>query len=115
MNFITAVGTFITTLHAGFTRQRKAAADAQKAGIAPDVIAKVFKLKMRESVKNGFLLGLGAFLITNQIPCAFELSVATFEVLLILSPYTFDKLISGSSSPQPSSVTSAAPPSIQSS
>ena len=38
-------------------------------------------------------MGIGAFLITNQIPCAFELSVATFEVLYILSPYTFDKLL----------------------
>lgn len=109
MNTITAIGTFITTLHAGFTRQSKAAADAVKANIPETVINRVFREKMRQSFKNAILLGLGAFLITNQIPCAFELSVATFEILYILSPYTFDKLVEGPK-PSPPVVATASPP-----
>lgn len=93
MNFITAVGTFITTVHAGYTHSSLASREAHKAGIDPQLIHQVFKDNMRQSVKNAFILGLGAFFITNQIPCAFELSVATFEVLYIISPYTFDRFL----------------------
>ncbi|MFA5750304.1 MAG: hypothetical protein WC895_03720 [Candidatus Shapirobacteria bacterium] len=94
MNFVTAVGTFITTIHAGYKNNSLAASQARVAGIAPEIVAKVFKEKMRKSVKNGLILGAGAFFITNQIPSAFELSIATFEVMYIIYPYTFGKLIS---------------------
>lgn len=57
---------------------------------------------MRQSIKNAVILGLGAFFITNQIPCAFELSVATFEVLYIISPYTFDRFLIGAQPKPPS-------------
>ena len=93
MNTITAIGTFLTVMHASYTRHRIDVAIAEKRGIPGDIIYKVFKEKMEQSFKNAVILGIGAFLITNQIPCAFELSVATFEVLYILSPYTFDKLL----------------------
>jgi hypothetical protein len=93
MNTITAIATFLTTIHAGYTRQRIDAEIAKRRGVSADVIYKVLKEKMKVSFKNAVILGLGAFFITNQIPCAFELSVATFEFLYILAPYTFDKLL----------------------
>jgi len=93
MNFITAVGTFITTIHAGYKHNSLAAKQAKLAGIDPKVVKKVFKDQMRNSLKNAFILGTGAFLITNQIPSAFELSVATFEVIYMIYPYTFGRFV----------------------
>jgi len=93
MNTITAIGTFLTTMHAGYTRHRIDMEIAKKRGIEGSALEGVFKEKMRGSFKNAVILGAGAFFITNQIPCAFELSVATFEALYILSPYTFDKIL----------------------
>ncbi|MFA6519045.1 MAG: hypothetical protein WCV93_05370 [Candidatus Shapirobacteria bacterium] len=93
MNFITAIATFITTLHAGYIHHRLALRQAQKAGFAKDTIDLLFRQRMRQSFNNALLLGLGAFFITNQIPCAFELSVATFEALYIIAPYTLDRFL----------------------
>lgn len=93
MNFVTAVGTFIVTLHAGYKNSSLAASQAKIAGISPEIVSKVFKEQMRSSVKNGLILGAGAFFITNQIPSAFELSIATFEVMYMIYPYTFGKII----------------------
>lgn len=93
MNTITAIGTFITTLHAGYTRHRINREIALKNGLESVAVQRVFYEKMRVSFRNAIFLGLGAFFITNQIPCAFELSVATFEILYILSPYTFDQIL----------------------
>lgn len=93
MNFVTAVGTFLTTLHAGYTRHKIDMEIAKNRGTEFKKLEIVLKDKMRVTFRNALFLGAGAFLITNQIPCAFELSVATFEVLYILSPYTFDKIL----------------------
>lgn len=102
MNFITALATFITTLHAGYIRHRLSLRQAVKAGFPKDDIELLFRQRMRQSFSNAVILGLGAFFVTNQIPCAFELSVATFEVLYILAPYTLDRFLTSinpSSSP----------------
>lgn len=107
MNTVTAIGTFITAVHAGYVRQLRASEAALKANVPQAIVDKVFREKMRQSFKNGIILGLGAFLVTNQIPCAFELSVATFEVLYILSPYTFDRLLLGVKPITPAVVTPA--------
>lgn len=93
MNFVTAVGTFITTLHAGYKNNGNDAKLARLAGIDPNIVKKVFRDKMRISVKNGLILGSGAFFITNHIPAAFELSIVTFEVMYLIYPYTFGRLI----------------------
>jgi len=93
MNTITAIGTFLTTMHAGYTRHRIDYEIAKKRGVDEKTLDKVLKEKMKGSFRNALILGAGAFFITNQIPCAFELSVATFEVLYMLSPYTFDKIL----------------------
>ncbi len=93
MNFVTAVGTFITTIHAGYKSNSLAANHAKLAGIDPKIIKKVFSDQMRNSLKNAFILGAGAFFITNQIPSAFELSVATFEIIYMIYPYTFGRFV----------------------
>jgi hypothetical protein len=104
MNFITAFATFITVLHAGYIRHRLAFRQGQKAGFPSDSIELLFRQRIRHSFNNALLLGIGAFFITNQIPCAFELSVATFEVLYIVAPHTLDRFLLSVSAP-PSSPT----------
>ena len=89
MNFTTAVGTFIVTMHAGYKNNSDAAKGAAKSGIPANIIKKVFREKMQQSLKNAIVLGLGAFFITNNIPSAFELSVTTFEIMYMIYPYTF--------------------------
>ncbi len=89
MNFTTAVGTFIVTIHAGYKNNKEASKEALKSGIPQDVVKKVSKNNMHQSFKNAVILGLGAFFITNNIPSAFELSVTVFEVMYMIYPYTF--------------------------
>ncbi len=93
MNFITAVGTFLTTLHAGYKNHSFASKQAKLAGINPQIVSKVFRDKMQNSLKNALILGAGAFFITNQIPSAFELSVVTFEIMYMIYPYTLGRLL----------------------
>jgi len=93
MNFVTAVGTFIVTLHAGYRNNTEASKKAETLNIPKDIIKKVFRDKMNKSLKNAIILGIGAFFITNQIPSAFELSVTTFEIMYLIYPYTFGLLI----------------------
>jgi hypothetical protein len=93
MNFTTAVGTFLVTIHAGYKNNSAASQKAQLANIPPQIIKKVFKDKMRQSTKYAFILGLGAFFITNNIPSAFELSVTTFEIMYMIYPYTFGRFL----------------------
>ncbi len=89
MNFTTAVGTFIVTMHAGFQGNSEISKEALASGIPKKVVDKVFHDKMSQTFKNAIILGLGAFFITNNIPSAFELSVTTFEVMYMIYPYTF--------------------------
>lgn len=103
MNLITAVVTFLTTLSAGQAHFKYWSKQAKNLNLSAEFIKQYYRSHMRNSFKNALILGVGAYIITNQIPCAFELSVATFEVLYILSPYTFDKLLNSAakSSPPP--------------
>lgn len=89
MNFVTAVGTFIVTIHAGYKTNKEASSQALAMNIPQNIVNKVFKDKMHQSFKNAVILGLGAFFITNNIPSAFELSVTTFEIMYMIYPYTF--------------------------
>ncbi len=93
MNTVTAIGTFITVLHAGYRKNFEIADKAKSSNIPEEIVKKVFKSKMEQSFKNALILGTGAFLITNNIPSAFELSVTTFEVMYIIYPYTFGQII----------------------
>ena len=111
MNFVTAIGTFIVTMHAGYKNNIEDSKKAELSNIPPEIIKKVFKNKMQQSLKNAIVLGLGAFFITNQIPSAFELSVTTFEVMYLIYPYTFGLIIkkSGQATPTPPPVSNPAP------
>ncbi len=93
MNFFTAFGTFFVTVHAGYKVNSQVAQDAQISNVPPELIQKVFKEKMRDTFRNAFIIGLGAFFLTNKIPSAFELSVITFEIMYMIYPYTFGLLI----------------------
>ena len=93
MNFVTAVGTFITVFHAGYISGKIIVEKAKAANFPLLRINAIFRAHLRSSFKNALLLGIGAFLVPSQIPSAFELSVATFEVLYIISPITFDHLL----------------------
>lgn len=93
MNLITAIGTFLTTVIAGIKANSIAAKNLKTAGVPEEKINAIIKARLRQSFQNGIILGIGAYAITSQIPSAFELSVATFEVLYILSPLTFDKFL----------------------
>lgn len=93
LNTITAVATFLTTIHAGIKRNNLAVKAAQAANIPDSVIKKVSAANLKNSFNNALILGTGAYFLTNQIPSAFELSVATFEAIYIISPYTFDQIL----------------------
>lgn len=93
MNLITAIGTFLTTVIAGYKAVSISSKNLTLAGVDDDTVTKIATTQMRQSYKNGLILGAGAYLVTSQIPSAFELSVATFEVLYILSPLTFDRFL----------------------
>ncbi len=102
MNFVTAIGTFIVTLHAGYKNNSQIAKKAEDSNLIPkEVIKKVFKDKMQQSLKNAIVLGLGAFFITNHIPSAFELSVTVFEIMYMIYPYTFGQIIKKTDKPAP--------------
>lgn len=92
MNTVTAIGTFITTIYFGWAQNQKAEKIAKDTQIPSEIIKKISLQNVKNIFRNGVILGLGAFFLTNQIPCAFELSVATFEAIAILSPLTLDKL-----------------------
>lgn len=93
MNLITAVGTFLTVVIAGIKSVQISSKNLLNAGVEQISVEKIAREKMRQSIGNGLILGIGAYTITSQIPSAFELSVAMFEVLYILSPLTFDRFL----------------------
>jgi hypothetical protein len=92
-NIITAFCSFLATIYAGFQHSREAAREARKKEIPEEIIAKVSKHSMRESFKNGLLLGLSALWVTRLMPCSHDLSVLAFLALYVASPITFDLLI----------------------
>lgn len=109
MNFVTAFGTFIVTLHAGYKNNSEISQKAELAKVPVESIKKVFKEKMQQTFKNALILGTGAFLITNNIPSAFELSVTVFEIMYFIYPYTFDQLVKRTEPTSPSVATPELP------
>lgn len=66
---------------------------ARAANISPSIIRKTELELFKQTLLSAILIGIAAYYITNQIPCAFELSIFTFEVISWISPFTLDKLI----------------------
>lgn len=93
LNTITAVATFFTIFWLDQSKIRKKAVLARDQGIDEAIIEETQRERFKDSLRNGALLGLGAFFITNQIPSAFELSIFTLEIISWLAPFTIDRII----------------------
>lgn len=93
LNTITALATFFMVVWFGIQNNIRKAKMAEEAGVEVSLIEQTQKEMFKETLKSSILLGLGAYLITNQIPSAFELSIFTLEVISLASPLTLDKLI----------------------
>lgn len=93
LNTITALVTFLMVLWFGIQKNIRKARMAERAGIPENVIEKTQKEMFRETLKSSSFLGIGAYLMTNQIPSAFELSIFTLEIISLASPLTLDRII----------------------
>ncbi len=93
LNTITAIGTFITILWLDIPKIRHKIHLARAQKIDEKIIFSTLKDMVKETLFSATIVGLGAFYITNHIPCAFELSIFTLEIISWISPFTLDKLI----------------------
>lgn len=93
LNTITAVATFATLFWLDIPPILKKSELAEQAKIDEAIIRKTQTRLFGESLRSATLVGLGAYFITNHIPCAFELSIFTLEIISWLSPLTLDRLI----------------------
>lgn len=98
-NIVTAICTSLATIYSGWQHNKIETAEARARSIPEDVIEKVNRLHMRQTVKNAIMLGLFAVWITRLMPCSHDLSVLAFEACYVLSPITFDLLIPKKSKP----------------
>jgi len=92
-NTVTAIATFITLMWFGVNDIIRKGKIAREMGISQGLIDSTQTKMFKESFSRAVLIGLGAYFITNQIPCAFELSIFTLEVISLFSPLTLDKWI----------------------
>jgi hypothetical protein len=92
-NTITAIATFTTILWLDVKPILRKVELARAAAIPENIIRQTQSQLFGETLRSATLVGLGAYYITNQIPCAFELSIFTLEIISWLSPLTLDKLI----------------------
>lgn len=92
-NTITAIVTFATLFWLDIPTILKKGEIAKEANIDPAVIRKTQSQLFGESLRSASIVGLGAYFITNQIPCAFELSIFTLEIISLVSPLTLDRII----------------------
>lgn len=92
-NIVTAICTGLATVYSGWQHTVIERKEAKIRGINPEIVDKVTRSIMRESVKNGIMLGLFALWVTRLMPSSHDLSVLAFEACYVLSPVTFDLLI----------------------
>jgi hypothetical protein len=92
-NTVTALATFFTLMWFGVNDILKKGKIAKSMGIPQRRIDKTQMSLFKGKITNATFIGMGAYFITNQIPCAFELSIFTLEVISLFSPFTLDKLI----------------------
>ncbi|MBU1885419.1 hypothetical protein KKE34_02305 [Patescibacteria group bacterium] len=93
LNTVTAIATFTMIVWFGLQNILRQGKLAREKGISQKVIDLTQSEMFKNNLFNGILIGLGAFFITNLIPSAFELSIFTFELIAILSPFTLDKFV----------------------
>lgn len=92
-NIITAVCTAFATIYSGVQHNKEATLEARKRQIPEEIIDKVNRQYLRQSINNALLLGVSALWVTRLMPCSHDLSVLAFEALYLTSPITFDLLI----------------------
>jgi len=92
-NRVTALATFLTLIWFGLNDISRKGKIAKDMGIPSRVIKNTQNKLFKGTVFNASLIGAGAYFITNQIPCAFELSIFTLEVISLFSPFTLDRWI----------------------
>jgi len=92
-NTVTALATFFTLMWFGVNDILKKGKIAKSMGIPQRRIDRTQMSLFKGKITNATFIGMGAYFITNQIPCAFELSIFTLEVISLFSPFTLDKLI----------------------
>lgn len=93
LNTVTAISTFILVVWFGLQDILRQGKLAQEKGIPEKIIDMTQNEMFKNNLFNGILIGLGAFFITNLIPSAFELSIFTFELIAVLSPFTLDRFV----------------------
>lgn len=103
-NIITAICTFIAAFHLGHSHNKLAAQEAKLKGIPDNIVSKVFKNKMKITIRNSIFLCLLTYWLTHMFPCSHDLSVLSFEAIYFLSPFTFDKLVKKTVKPIPSTL-----------
>lgn len=92
-NIVTAFCSFLATIYSGYQHNKIEVDEAKIRGTSQDIIDRFTRARMRESVKNGLMLGLFALWVTRLMPSSHDLSVLAFEACYVLSPVTFDLLI----------------------
>ena len=93
LNSITALTTFGIIFWFGYNKIKQKGKKAIQDNIPPSVVDEIQQKMFNQLIKEAGLVGLGAYLITRQIPSAFELSIFTLEIITFFSPLTLDKLI----------------------
>ncbi len=93
LNTVTAIATFIMVIWFGLQDIIRQGKLAKQEGISDEVVDLTQNEMFKTNLFNATLIGLGAFFITNLIPSAFELSIFTFELIAILSPFTLDRFV----------------------
>lgn len=93
LNTITAIATFSMLLWFGYKDIVRKTKLAYEGGVSATVVNRTRKKLFSQSVQSAFLVGVGAYFITNYIPSAFELSIFTFELIAVFAPLTLDKMI----------------------
>lgn len=92
-NTITAIVTFGTIIWFGAARIKRKVNLAITQQVNREIINQTQKDMFKETIKSATFVGLGAYFITNHIPSAFELSIFTFELIALISPFTLDRII----------------------
>jgi hypothetical protein len=114
-NFFTAVVATLTIIWLSLPKIIEKGRLAQEAGIEERIIYDTQKDMLKTTIVSAVFIGLGAFFITNQIPSAFELSIFTFEVIVLFAPLTLDRVIikSTQKKQKANGPTNTTPPSIE--
>lgn len=92
-NTVTAVTTFLTLMWFGVNDILRKGKIARDLGVSKKIINVTQTKMFSEKLTSATLIAAAAYFITNQIPCAFELSIFTLEIISLFSPLTLDRVI----------------------